>query len=188
MTTTSYGYHRRTRSGLTALVLCALLGACGSSAGSTTSAPPGEKPGVASLRTQGAAPAAAARSTERPLLRSDMSDADMRRLYKVYNGCLEDHGVDFAKMGNVKSKGGGLPPEAVKACASKEPEEVSARAERLDPDYADKARKWARCITDKGYPTHVNSKNELRQDDENALPTEKYSNIMNICQGQVFGQ
>lgn len=138
-----------TRVGLTATAM-ALLGACG-----TTAAPPqvASIPTPASSGTS-AAPPAASSSADRPQLRLDMSDEDVRLAWVPYGACLKANGH---KM--YEGRGDGLSldqddnsPTAQAARKTCEPK-LPAQPPELDhskPDYSDKYHAYITCMNDRG--------------------------------------
>jgi hypothetical protein len=147
---------------ITGAVLAVSLGVLLSACGGPENSKGGDD--VASLVSveprQPTTSSAASASKERPLVRTDTSREEEKRLYDVWQACLE-------KNGGVKRKApaAGAPPamspnvdpavearskEAEKKCVSQEPEEVWERAKRLDPAYADKLRDWVTCIRSHG--------------------------------------
>jgi len=189
---------RPARSGpaVVALALAVLLSACaGASDPGGASTPAAKNTGIASIAkpTSGTDPTGPTEQ-ERPLLRTDMSQADQRRLYVIYNACLQAQGLDITNKAALSSK-----PEKVekaeKACLSKQPEEVPERAERADPaTYPDKMRAWAACLTTGGYKAHVRQGNIIKYDKgfEPGLINDdkiyaKWHRVDQKCQKRVFG-
>ncbi|MDR7279234.1 hypothetical protein [Catenuloplanes atrovinosus] len=144
------------RTGLTGVALLVLLAACG-----TEEAPADE---IASLST--APPAATATASaspaasERPLLRPDTTQEEEDRLYDVYFACMGKYGSPrHAPTSGDAAEPAPAPadPEyekameaAQKACEHLEPEKPWQRAQRTDPEYADKLRDWITCIRSHG--------------------------------------
>jgi hypothetical protein len=123
-----------------------LLSACGTG-GSTEGAADAGTASVASLAT--AAPGATDPATptkakaERPLIRSDTSEAEKARLLKVYLNCLADNGVPQQQIKMFETKhgaGGDVVAKLDKQCGSKQPEQIYDKARASDPQFADHQR------------------------------------------------
>jgi hypothetical protein len=132
-------------------VLLLALGGCG---GGDDKA----DPGVATLRSE--SPAAGRPSPspaqQRPVLRPDMSDAEVIALENAWTRCLGDHGVPLQPAvpdAVVKPTVDLTLPQykaATQACAVKEPEDWRDVEARTDPQYADRLRVEVQCLKDKG--------------------------------------
>lgn len=176
---------------VTVLALSTVLAACGGDPGRPGSqVQDGKTTGVASMATGGSTPGPARTTTEeRPLIRSDMSVDDYRRLRLPYDKCMETHGVD----NTTKARAMKGYNRAQAACAGLEPEEVPDRAKRLDPTWPDKMRAWGQCLTAKGYKANFNStRGILEWADPPNLNTDdqvhkKFDGTMHACQKQAFG-
>lgn len=120
--------------------------------------PAGGAPDVATLQSPGPVRASsAAPASQRPVLRPDMTDAEIVALQNAYSGCLAEHGVPVtgAAGANEVRKPTvdlSLPQYAAArtACAAKEPESWRDVVARTDPQYADRVRAELRCLTDQG--------------------------------------
>jgi hypothetical protein len=115
-------------------------------------------PGVVTLEspstTKAATPAA---GEERPVIRPDATEADIRMLENAYGKCLEEAGLKVAKddAGNYGKASGDLNGAAAKKCAVKAPESWLERERRTDPDFADRLRAAVACLKEKGYQARV---------------------------------
>jgi hypothetical protein len=118
---------------------------------------------VATLQTGQAAASASAPSADdaRPLVRPDMSGADIVALYNLRGKCLIAHGVPTHLDGSgaeklIKSNEGtsGDPKyqAAFGACANLIPETWMDREARTDPEYPDLMYKVQKCVEAKGFP------------------------------------
>lgn len=184
-----------------AVTVIGLLTACGggdqdpAAAGGTATGAPGSTgdSGVASIVGSTAPDASPSSPAERPLIRPDTSPAEEQRLYDVYQRCLEDNGLP--KPARLPEGGGDTPmaaagPEsaeeqaaarkAAEACASLEPEATWERSLRLDPEYPDKLRAWAKCLQDRGVDAFVDGDYLSLTD---GLPP---GNEIKECEAEVF--
>jgi hypothetical protein len=120
-------------------------------------------------------------AVDRPLIRSDMSEADTARLYQIYYDCVMAHAPGLSTTQAMKQP----PAAAAAACATKRPEEAWQRAKRLgDPKYVDEVHTWAACMTAHGIKAYEEDGNLMLQD---GLPPASKSQWMNKCQAQAFG-
>lgn len=151
--------HIRRAGALSAGTLALFLAACGQS-------PAGSDHGVATLRSAAAtADASPSSADQRPLIRPDMSDAEIVAVTNAWSQCLADHGVPVMTPSDPNAirkprVDTSLPQyrSAVQACAAKQPEDWRDVEARTDPQYADRQRAELQCFTDKGV------KAELRGD------------------------
>ena len=143
------------------LTTSSLLTGCSES---TSTGDSGSPATVASVDTQPpAAPAASQPESApgaRPVLRPDVSNEDLERVYGAWSDCLHKHGVPNSLMGgnipaskvleNSRSNKSKEFASADKACASKEPEDYKDRLKRQDPaDYQERGLKFQKCLKDK---------------------------------------
>ena len=154
---------RRLAGVVLAVGLSALLVACGGAAGGDGSdGGDGGDREIPSLATGPATAGDATETPERPLIRSDTSPEEVERMEAEHHRCLEEHGVklippgpgsdqpDEPAAGEVSAEQIETENAAHAACEHKEPERLWQRAQRLDPDYADKLREWVTCIRSHG--------------------------------------
>jgi hypothetical protein len=161
----------------------ALLAGCAGASGSTPLDGTRRSSAVASIKPSAAAAISTTQAAagDRPLIRSDMSDADTARLYQVYYDCLMAHAPGLSTPQAMKNP----PAAAAAACASKQPEEAWQRARRLgDPKYLDEVHTWAACLTAHGIRAYEQDGNLELQD---GLPPASSSQWLNKCQAQAFG-
>jgi hypothetical protein len=133
-------------------------------------------------------------SKERPLIRTDTSREEEKRLYDVWQRCLEKNG---GSTGAAPTPG--APPgmaavvdpaaearskAAEKKCASQEPEEVWERAKREDPAYADKLRDWVTCIRSHGIDAWESDGSLAFE----SLPPDNQMKKIDECQDKAFGK
>lgn len=184
-----------------AVTAIGLLAACGgdgqdpAAAGGTATGASGSTGdgGVATIVGSTAPDASPSPSAERPLIRPDTSPEEEQRLYDVYQQCLEDNGLPTHVR--VPQDSGDSPlaagaPEtaeeqaaarrAAEACASLEPEATWERSLRLDPEYPDKLRAWAKCLQDRGVDAFVDGDYLSLTD---GLPP---GNEIKECEAKVF--
>ncbi|MFI9641114.1 hypothetical protein ACIG87_13785 [Micromonospora sp. NPDC051925] len=178
---------------VTAAVSLTLVAGCNGAA--KTDSPSGAQgtPGVASIQKPSTAASAKAVAAERPLIRLDSSDEEIARLRGVYIDCmlangfprqfvkgrtgyptdLEDLGLSTKVLGDIK-----------KNCASKEPESTMARAQRLDPAYADHLDANIKCLNDHGVKAVVQDGSPALVD---GLPSESEAHWLDDCEKEAFG-
>jgi hypothetical protein len=154
------------------------------------------QPGVATLRS--AAPSAARVSANgsndpRPVMRPDISDAEIIALQNAWAGCLADHGVPATPLTNAGAERKttvdlSLPKYATAraACADKEPEDWRDVEARTDPQYADRLRAELQCLVDQGI------KGELRGDPPQIVFTDDRQvsrglELSPACEQKAFG-
>ncbi|WP_431773300.1 hypothetical protein [Streptomyces cucumeris] len=177
---------------VTALTATLLLGACG---GGSDAAEDEEKTGVASVTdpkkgAEGKKKPASAGKEERPLLRQDAGDEENDRLWDVYYDCLAKEGVKMAKnrtggySGIYDAEKDAKFPAGQKKCGQKEPEMLSWRAAREDPDYRDKADKWLKCLSSHGIKATAGDDGMLALED--GLPPANKSKWLEKCEAQAF--
>jgi hypothetical protein len=151
-------------------------------------------PGVATLRsdapTAAASTGAPALDDLRPLIRPDMTGAEVAALYTAWGKCLLDRGApaeaasgpkvntDLLKQPKYKSM--------VAACAAKQPEMWQDREARTDPAYDDHFRAEITCI--RGHGVKVSTGGDGRQiivtDDSQAAGA---AGVIQACEQQAFG-
>jgi hypothetical protein len=105
-------------------------------------------------RTSGpSAPGAAATTSaarDRPLIRLDTTPEEVDRMYAGYEKCLADHGMP-SKAEQAKTKTLRDYPEAIAACAAKQPEDYQEREKRENPAaFQDHQREQIRCMREHG--------------------------------------
>ena len=143
---------------VTALASFTLITACG---GEPEPAKSAEDKGVASVTQPGdkqsQTPEQSPAQAERPLIRPDTTEEEEWRLVQVHQECQALYGLEPYMIKNDDGswkgyKGGNdkLWKEALKACASKEPEPLPARVAKEDPNWKDKYRKWLKCMESHG--------------------------------------
>jgi hypothetical protein len=155
-------------------------------------APAENRDDVASLATGAASgPSASASSApERPLIRSDTSDAELQRMQEAWQDCLAKNGgsskEDYAekKTEDVPQSVIEADKKAAEACADMQPEEVWERAKRTDPLYADKLRDWITCVRAEG----INAWESEGFITYESLPPPKQMKKVHACEEKVFGR
>jgi hypothetical protein len=184
---------------ITGAVLAVSLGVLLSACGGPENSKDGDD--VASLVTveprQPTTSSAAPVSQERPLIRTDTSREEEKRLYDVWQACLEKNGAGTGKTRKAAAPGApqAMSPnvdpaaearskEAEKKCGNQEPEEVWERSKRLDPAYADKLRDWVTCIRSHGIDAWE-SDGFLSFE---SLPPESQMKKVDECQDKAFGK
>ncbi|MEU6084224.1 hypothetical protein [Streptomyces sp. NPDC047108] len=176
----------------TALTATLLLGACGEG---SDSAKDEESKGVASVTSpkkgaEGKKKPAATEKEERPLLRGDASDEEHSRLWDVYYECLAKEGVKVGK--NRDGDYSGIEdadkdpkfPEGQKKCGQKEPEMLSWRSARIDPDYREKADTWLKCLNSHGIKATADDDGMLALED--GLPPQDTYEWLDKCEVEAF--
>lgn len=120
------------------------------------------KPQIATLRSADAPAASTAAAQERPLIRPDATEADIKALEQTYFACLAAAGAPVAKSENGeygKPAGDGWKDKrlgpASKACAAKEPESWFDRERRVNPEFVDRLREVVKCVKDKGFKARL---------------------------------
>ncbi|MFD5425450.1 hypothetical protein [Streptomyces sp. NPDC127084] len=176
---------------LTALTASFLIGAC---SGESESAQDTKDTGVASVtgsqknaKDTNGSPVA---QVERPLIRPDTSDEEEHRIDQLYQDCLAKQGVKMLKNDDGSYKGvfdrdtDPRYPEAQKKCQSKEPETLTQRSAREDPDFRDKADRWVRCLRSHDVVATVDDEGFLSFDDGSNL--EHKIKWADKCEAEVF--
>jgi hypothetical protein len=118
--------------------------------------PESAAPGVATIKSA----TASAPPRERPILRPDAEPGERDRLIHAYGMCLHDQGIPTSSTAAVIVKATvdlTLPEYADKAaaCADKEPQYWMDLARQTDPEFLDKLRAEAACLTTKGWKVKV---------------------------------
>jgi hypothetical protein len=140
-----------------AVAVIGLLAACGGgdqdppAAGGTSKA--AGDGGVASIVGSAGPGGSPSPQAERPLIRPDTSPEEEQRLYDRYLQCFEDNGIS-----DLTRKTEEHTPEVQRVaeeCAPLQPEELWQRSMRLDPEYPDKLRAWAKCLQNRGVDASV---------------------------------
>ncbi|MFD7612466.1 hypothetical protein [Streptomyces sp. NPDC059828] len=134
--------------------------------------------------------ASPAAQVERPLIRPDSSDEEEVRLWEVYYACMAKQGVKVAK--NKEGSYAGLMdgdkdpkfPAGQKKCGQLEPERLSWRSARVDPDFRDKADKWLKCLSSHGVKATVGDDGMLAFDDGSDF--DKAFEWADKCEAEVF--
>ncbi|MFG2195856.1 hypothetical protein [Streptomyces sp. NPDC048639] len=131
-----------------------------------------------------------AAKVERPLLRPDSSDEEQSRLWDVYYDCLDKQGVKMSKNEDGSYKGINDAdtdpkfPAGQKKCGQKEPEMLSWRSAREDPDFRNKADKWLKCLSSHGIEATVGDDGMLAL--ENGLPPAGKDKWLGKCEAEAF--
>jgi hypothetical protein len=189
----------RTRSAaviVTAAVTLTLAAGC--SGATQTDSSPGAQgtTGVASIQKPSAAASATAVAAERPLIRLDASDEEIKRVSDVFATCLLTNGLPKAAVmkggytidpANISDTWGPLSDKVradlKKNCASKQPEQARDRARRLDPAYADHMKAFIKCLNDHDIKA-VLEDGELSSVDE--MPSGSKAHWMQDCEQEGF--
>jgi hypothetical protein len=169
-----------------ALALGALLSACsGPAADSDTGTRQGDVASLVSAAPQQDTTPSTA-SADRPLVRTDTSEAEEERMWETWKKCLTENGSPSKASLAAKNADPGLAAKARKAqaaCVNKEPEKVWERAKRLDPAYTDKLRDWVTCVRSHGIDAWE-SDGYLTFE---SLPPHHQMRKVDECQNKAFG-
>lgn len=166
---------------LVAITMVGLLAGCGGEGDGRTE-PAAGKGGkdVASLTSPGASATGSSAPGERPLIRPDSSSEEKERLWNAWERCLDEHGLGKRELD--KEQASKQEKESERLCGSKQPEELWQRAQRTDPQYADKLRDWVTCIRSHGI--------DAWEDDGflafNSLPPDDQMRHVDECQAKAF--
>ncbi|MET8449053.1 hypothetical protein [Streptomyces sp. NPDC005209] len=179
---------RHWRAACAALVAIFFLAACGGSSDPESAKDQGDN-GVASV-TDGDKDAKATQPQQsqdvRPLIRPDTSDEESDRVFNVYYECLQRNGVKMLKQGDrLKPIDTGRKTEgARKKCWQKEPEYLTERAAREDPEFHEKMDRWVNCLRDHGIKAIALDDGTLNLPDN--LPPYPQSQWLDKCELKAF--
>ncbi|MFI1995914.1 hypothetical protein [Actinoplanes sp. NPDC020271] len=189
----------RSRSAAAVVTAAATLTlAAGCSGAAKTDSSPGVQgtAGVASIQKPSAAASAETVATERPLIRLDTSEEEIKRVSDVFADCLLTNGLPKAAVmkggttidpADISDVWGPLSDKVradlKKNCASKQPEFARDRARRLDPAYADHMEAFVKCLKDHDIKA-VLKDGELSSIDE--MPTGGKAHWMQDCEQEGF--
>ncbi|WP_406002900.1 hypothetical protein [Streptomyces sp. NBC_00829] len=166
---------------VSALASIGVLGGC---TGEPDSAKDEQNTGVASV-AGGKKEASRQSQDVRPLFRPDTSAEEIERVNRVYNDCLEQHGVKMIKYGKkVEPANKNDIAKGQKHCWQKQPEYLTERSARKDPDFREKMDRWVKCLRAHDIVAIANDDGTLTL--PNSLPPDPQAQWLDRCELDVF--